>query len=75
MAWDVGVLDDGEAGFQRLREAWPSARSFWWRVDDSVDLPEALAEDWPPRADLLLDWLGASGDADRPEADQPARPG
>ena len=60
MVWDVGALDDGDAGFQRLRDTWSSARSFWWRVDDSVDLPEALAEDWPPREDLLLDWLGVS---------------
>ncbi len=71
MVWDVGVLDDGDPGFQRLRETWPSARSFWWRVDDSVDLPEALAEDWPPRDDLLLDWLGAGRDADPAAADQP----
>ena len=63
MAWDIAA-DDGDGGFQRLREAWPSARSFWWRIDDSVELPTALAEDWPPRDDLLLDWIGAAARSD-----------
>ena len=62
MAWDVLALDDnGDDGFWRLRQTWPSARSFWWRMDDGVDTPAALAEGWPPRDDLLLDWVGASG--------------
>jgi hypothetical protein len=56
MAWDIAV-DDDDGGFQRLREAWSSARSFWWRIDDSVELPTVLAEDWPPRDELLLDWI------------------
>jgi type VI secretion system ImpM family protein len=64
MAWDAGALDDGDDGFRRLREQWPAARSFWWRIDDSVELPTALAEDWPPRDDLLLDWIGGAGAAD-----------
>jgi len=62
-AWDIGVLEGGDGGFQRLCESWPSARSFWWRLDDGVDLPAALAEDWPPRDDLLLDWIGVAGHA------------
>jgi type VI secretion system protein ImpM len=74
MAWDVVALDEGEDGFQRLREARPSARSFWWRMDDSVELPAALAEDWPPRDDLLLDWIGAA-DAGPDPSDPPAQPG
>jgi len=63
MAWDALATDEGEGGLQRLREAWPSARSFWWRVDDGVDLPAPHAEDWPPREELLLDWIGVGGDA------------
>ena len=59
--WDLGTLDDGDRGFQLLREARPSARSFWWRMDDSVDVPAALAEDWPPRDELLLDCVGTAG--------------
>lgn len=63
MAWDIAA-DDGDGGFQRLREAWPTGRSFWWRIDDGVELPTALAEDWPPRDDLLLDWIGAAARSD-----------
>ena len=63
MAWDAAVPDDGDGGLQMLRERWPAARSFWWRVDDSVEPPEALAEGWPPREELILDWIGVGGDA------------
>jgi hypothetical protein len=28
-----------------------------------VELPATLPEDWPPRDDLLLDWIGSAGDA------------
>jgi hypothetical protein len=62
-AWDIGVSDNGEGGLLRLRDAWPLSRSFWWRLDDSVELPATLPEDWPPRDDLLLDWIGSAGDA------------
>lgn len=65
-AWDIGVPDEGDAGLQRLRATWPSARSFWWRLDDSVHLPAALPEAWPPRDDLLLEWIGSAGDAAQP---------
>jgi type VI secretion system ImpM family protein len=75
MAWDVGELEEPDDGLPRLRERWPSARSVWWRMDDSVDLPAALAEDWPPRDDLLLDWIGASGGADPDPRDVFNRPG
>lgn len=62
-AWEVGASEHCDGGFQRLREACPSARSFWWRLDDGVEPPAALAEDWPPRDDLLLEWIGAAGSA------------
>ncbi|HEY9028079.1 MAG TPA: type VI secretion system-associated protein TagF [Burkholderiaceae bacterium] len=61
LAWDTSGADEAdEHGFQRLRDTWPAARSFWWRIDSEVD-PPPLAEDWPPRDSLVLDWIGAAG--------------
>jgi type VI secretion system ImpM family protein len=74
MPWDVSVLDNGDHAFDRVRAQWPMARSFWWRMDDSVELPAALAEDWPPRDDLLLDWIGAAGGVEPAPPDEPAQP-
>ena len=59
IAWDIGTPDDAERGLQRLRETWPAARSFWWQIDSEED-PPPLAEDWPPRDSLVLDWIGAA---------------
>lgn len=42
-----------------LRARVPAAASFWWRLDPAGDLSAPLAEAWPPREALLLDWLGA----------------
>ena len=63
MAWDAAAPEEGDGGLQLLRTLWPAARSFWWRIDDSVEPPDVLAEGWPPREELLLDWVGAGGDA------------
>lgn len=41
-----------------MRKAWPAARSFWWCPEPVGDMPPPLAESWPPRESLLLDWLG-----------------
>jgi type VI secretion system protein ImpM len=50
---------EGEAlGDWRAR--WPSAASFWWRVSTDADVDEPLAEPWPPREALVLDWLGGT---------------
>jgi type VI secretion system protein ImpM len=37
---------------------WPSAVSFWWRIDGGADGDAPLAEPWPPRESLVLAWLG-----------------
>lgn len=42
-----------------LRGRWPAAASFWWCLEPPNASPAPLAEDWPPRESLLLDWLGA----------------
>ena len=40
-----------------LRQQWPAARSWWWRADALGATALPLAESWPPRDSLLLDWL------------------
>lgn len=47
-----------EATVAGLRARWPTAASFWWRPEPLGDVPPALAEGWPPRETLILDWLG-----------------
>jgi type VI secretion system protein ImpM len=59
IAWDIGGPHDAARSLGRLCEAWPAARSFWWRIDAEED-PPPLAEDWPPRDSLVLDWIGAA---------------
>ena len=59
LAWDIGAPDEAESALQRLCQTWPAARSFWWRIDREED-PPPLAEDWPPRDSLVLDWIGAA---------------
>lgn len=52
------ALDTPADGVAALRARWPAAGSFWWRLDDAGEPAPPLAEDWPPRDGLLLDWLG-----------------
>lgn len=44
----------------RLRQREPTAASFWWRLDHSMSEVGVLAEPWPPRESLLLEWLAVS---------------
>lgn len=43
-----------------LRDRHPSARSFWWRLGPEDGLADVLAQPWPPREDLLLEWLAVT---------------
>jgi len=43
-----------------LRHSRPAARSFWWRLDGSMQEVGVLDETWPPRESLLLEWLAVS---------------
>jgi len=44
----------------QIRHRQPSAGSFWWRLDASMSEVGVLAEPWPPRESLLLEWLAVS---------------
>lgn len=41
-----------------LRGDWPASASFWWRPEPVGEMHPPLAEGWPPRETLVLDWLG-----------------
>lgn len=60
ISWDTSAPDEAEGGLHRLCESWPAARSFWWQIEGDLD-PPPLAEAWPPRDSLVLDWIGAGG--------------
>lgn len=44
--------------FESVRTGRPSASTFWWRAIPAFDMHAPLAEAWPPRDALLLDWIG-----------------
>ena len=50
-----------EASVADLREKWPTSASFWWCPEPVGEMKPPLAEDWPPRQTLILDWLGEGG--------------
>jgi len=47
-----------EASLATLREHWPQAGSFWWRIEPASDLDDPWAEPWPPSHALMLALLG-----------------
>lgn len=51
----AGSADDR---FESVRAGRPSASTFWWRAIPAFDMRAPLAEAWPPREALLLDWIG-----------------
>jgi type VI secretion system protein ImpM len=55
--WALAPAPDDDVA--ALRARWPQAASFWWHLAPASDLQAPLAEGWPPREDLLLDWLAA----------------
>ncbi|MEO7244671.1 MAG: type VI secretion system-associated protein TagF, partial [Rubrivivax sp.] len=61
-SWD-GAADDAAAPPQTvgaLRAAHPAAGSFWWRPEP-VGAPAApWIDSWPPRDELVLEWLGGA---------------
>jgi type VI secretion system protein ImpM len=52
--------DDALAAWRASR---PEALSFWWRVGSVHTTPAPRAEGWPPRDELILDWLDRAIDA------------
>lgn len=59
---DSATADDSTSRetLAEIRDREPSAGSFWWRLDASMSEVGVLAEPWPPRESLLLEWLAVS---------------
>lgn len=59
-----GVDSDGSDvhgdTLRALRDRHPSARSFWWRLGPEDGLADVQAQPWPPREELLLEWLAVT---------------
>jgi type VI secretion system protein ImpM len=47
----------GPGTLAELRQAAPHAQSFWWRPEPLGPMVPPLAEAWPPRESLVLDWV------------------
>lgn len=64
LAWPTDATSAGGANSRetlaQIRHREPSAGSFWWRLDASMSEVGVLAEPWPPRESLLLEWLAVS---------------
>lgn len=58
--WPAAPADATGTTLAALREREPSARSFWSRVGPQEGEGETLAEPWPPRDGLLLEWLAVT---------------
>lgn len=62
-AWSVPALVPAAAepeSLAALRRSRPEGRSFWWRLDATMQEVGVLDEPWPPRESLLLEWLAVS---------------
>jgi type VI secretion system ImpM family protein len=58
-AWGGATAADHDGSLAGLCAAWPSASSFWWCENLPAETLAPLAETWPPRHELVLDWIGA----------------
>lgn len=56
--WAPAAAAPAEATVAGLRADWPGSASFWWCPEPVGEMHPPLAEDWPPRETLILDWLG-----------------